>query len=260
MQCMICKTTVDAGAKSCPHCGAMPCIIPQYFVNEESAVNWRNQYYFPQLARWKQLQSLRETVSRLQTTVESQKQTMISFRQTVDSQKQTISSLRQTVDSQHQIISEQQKRIEALEKAPKPQPAQQPASLFTAAALFGKTRSNVLLNMNSAGLDIKNNILYNYTGKEPHIIIPDGVVRIESNAFRNNTAIQTVVIPGTVRSIGACAFYGCTALSEVQIPDSVTQIEYSAFEGCYNLLSITIPRNCKTEYSSFEKSCEVIHR
>ena len=72
------------------------------------------------------------------------------------------------------------------------------------------------------------------------LIIPDTVYYnnfplavkvIQSAAFRNQSALHSVVIPNTVTSIGIDAFHSCSGLSSLTIPLSVTTIENSAFYG-----------------------------
>jgi hypothetical protein len=77
------------------------------------------------------------------------------------------------------------------------------------------------------------------------LVIPYGVTRIESDAFRFFTTLRSIMIPDTVTSIGNGAFYGCVGLTEVIIPDSVDRIETGAFYGCVNLIRISIPRTAE---------------
>lgn len=67
--------------------------------------------------------------------------------------------------------------------------------------------------------------------------IPDGVVIIGENSFRNKP-LDTVVIPDTVTTIRANAFQGCS-FTAVELPDSVGVLDSSAFDGCSEMLSIT---------------------
>lgn len=64
--------------------------------------------------------------------------------------------------------------------------------------------------------------------------IPDGVEKIEAEAFRGNTALVEISIPDTVYSIkiGDGAFAGCTSLTDIVIPESLTEIEEHAFDDC----------------------------
>ena len=110
----------------------------------------------------------------------------------------------------------------------------------------------------------KNGMLTAYNGPGGHVVIPDDVTKINSNAFINNTSITEVIIPDSVTVIGDLAFLGCsnlekvvigqgitaipelafskcTSLTDVTIPNSVTSIEDTAFGGCTSLKNIVIP-------------------
>jgi hypothetical protein len=64
------------------------------------------------------------------------------------------------------------------------------------------------------------------------------VTAIASNAFRNNTTIESVTIPDTVTQINAYAFYGCSALKSITIPKNITAIGKYAFYNCTNVEEI----------------------
>ena len=72
-----------------------------------------------------------------------------------------------------------------------------------------------------------------YGGKE-NLVIPKEiggkkVIGIESDAFRDNKNIRSVIIPDGVQFIYSQAFFGCTSLDEVTIPESVINIGEKAF-------------------------------
>lgn len=73
------------------------------------------------------------------------------------------------------------------------------------------------------------------------VTIPDGVKRIDDDAFKDRKDITSIIIPNTVTSIGNRAFYGCRALTSITIPDSVTEIGDEAFYGCRTLANIKLP-------------------
>ncbi|MGN0606809.1 MAG: leucine-rich repeat protein [Oscillospiraceae bacterium] len=67
------------------------------------------------------------------------------------------------------------------------------------------------------------------------------VIKIERNAFRNNTILTEVKIPDSVKHICQYAFYGCTSLQKVNIPKNIKTIEMYAFSNCELLESIVLP-------------------
>lgn len=88
-----------------------------------------------------------------------------------------------------------------------------------------------------------NAIIRSYSGNEADVVIPgeiDGhkVIEISYEAFKGNTAIETLVIPDTVTVLRNGAFKECTNLREVVLPDSITEIGNYAFYQCEKM---TIP-------------------
>ena len=74
------------------------------------------------------------------------------------------------------------------------------------------------------------------------VVIPNSVTEIDVSAFQG-TGLISVVIPNSVTKIDETAFYDCTSLTSVTIPNSVTWIGRGAFWGCTALTSITIPNS-----------------
>lgn len=98
------------------------------------------------------------------------------------------------------------------------------------------------------------------------VILPDGLMEIESQAFERCTSLTEITLPSSLRTIRestfehctsltditlpssltdiySCAFNRCEALCDVKLPQSVRSIGYSAFGNCMNLTSITLPEN-----------------
>lgn len=83
-----------------------------------------------------------------------------------------------------------------------------------------------------------------FNALEKNFVIPDGITRIDNNAFlcdKNNDSLTEVVIPGSVKVIGDRAFKGRKNLSKVTISEGVESIGNDAFEGCDSLSEIEIP-------------------
>ncbi|MBQ2081845.1 MAG: leucine-rich repeat domain-containing protein [Treponema sp.] len=76
------------------------------------------------------------------------------------------------------------------------------------------------------------------------IKIPDGITRIEDNAFQNQDAIKSVTLPASCREIGHQAFAACSNLSSIIMPN-VVSIESYAFSRSLSLSSVNIPASVR---------------
>ncbi len=91
------------------------------------------------------------------------------------------------------------------------------------------------------GFNIEGDTLVKYKGKEPALVIPEGIRVIGSSAFAGNPFVKSVVIPEGVEILARWAFYYCTSLREVIIPASVKVIGEEAFRICRALETVVIP-------------------
>ncbi len=66
---------------------------------------------------------------------------------------------------------------------------------------------------NGDGLVIVNGVLYSYHGMWKKVVVPEGVIVIDENAFRKGRRIAAITIPYTVTSIGEDVFSSCKALT-----------------------------------------------
>lgn len=81
-------------------------------------------------------------------------------------------------------------------------------------------------------------VLLKYVGKDDNVCIPQGITKIEKNAFASST-LKNVVFPEWLEKIGENAFANCKKLTKVTIPKSVDIIDQDAFSKCKNLKKIT---------------------
>ncbi len=100
------------------------------------------------------------------------------------------------------------------------------------------------------GFKIEDGILYGYDGVESELHIPDGVTRIESWAFKNDSSIVAVYIPSSVKSIGAFVFDCADALRFVDIEEGVETIADTSFSRCSSLRDINLPKSLRSIGSS----------
>jgi hypothetical protein len=77
--------------------------------------------------------------------------------------------------------------------------------------------------------------LIKYVGTQQFVSIPDGIVKIMTGAFWNNTIIEKVIIPDTVTCIAGDAFVYCDNLTEIIIPVNVEEIGDNPFAGCLKI-------------------------
>ncbi len=85
-----------------------------------------------------------------------------------------------------------------------------------------------------------------------NVIIPDGFVKINDEAFYDCTTLISITFPNGIESIGDRAFNGCENLKSINIPASVTEIgRYSnPFDGCESVTTITVDQGNPVYHAS----------
>lgn len=101
-------------------------------------------------------------------------------------------------------------------------------------------------------------ICYLQRNKAKEYVIPDGIRKIRSHAFRYRNNLVSIIIPDTVEYIGENAFDGCSSLKEIIIPTSVTSIMTGAFQSCYSLETVIIPDSVTTFDGWGFANCKVL--
>ena len=91
--------------------------------------------------------------------------------------------------------------------------------------------------------ETENGALIKYHGKDPRVVIPEGVTKIKFGAFSGCTGLTSVTIPDSVAEIGSSAFSGCTGLTSFTVPDSVRTLGNALFSGCTGLTSVKLPES-----------------
>ncbi len=107
---------------------------------------------------------------------------------------------------------------------------------------------------------IKDGVLYEYTGSDPHMVVPDTVTKIADYAFENNARITHVELPDTVTHIGEFAFEKCLKLEDINIPASVKSIGKGAFSRCAKLKEIDIQGNVEIIADGTFASCQKLEK
>jgi hypothetical protein len=88
---------------------------------------------------------------------------------------------------------------------------------------------------------LKNNteLVLTLNTSEGNIVVPEGIISINTNAFFQCVNITSIGLPTTLTTIGNQSFYGCTGLTEITFPKNVTTIGRNALGGCNNLTLVT---------------------
>lgn len=76
-----------------------------------------------------------------------------------------------------------------------------------------------------------------------NINIPETIITIGNNAFKNCTSLRSINIPENVADIGISAFENCYDLLHIEIPKKIKAIKTDCFSDCVSLQNITIPPN-----------------
>lgn len=92
---------------------------------------------------------------------------------------------------------------------------------------------------------IVNDILCRVKEAKGSYTIPDGVVKIASGVFYENTSLKGVSIPASVKSIESYAFSGCSELTEINLPEGLENIGYGAFSKT-GIKKLKVPAGVKS--------------
>lgn len=139
-----------------------------------------------------------------------------------------------------------QEQKAAEEKLVKEQPTEEYEQEYATASEVKRKSAQVASADEQSDWNIdKNGRLNSYNGKDTEVCIPDTVVTIGHNAFRDNQNLCKVSIPEGVTMIEGGAFAKCPNLKEVNFPKSLTNLGTGAFYQCTSLQEICITGNWK---------------
>ena len=71
----------------------------------------------------------------------------------------------------------------------------------------------------------------NHIDSNGEVVIPEGIEKIEAEAFKDNKLVRKVVMPNTLTEIGDNAFSGCTNLEDIEFSENLKTIGENAFLG-----------------------------
>lgn len=87
------------------------------------------------------------------------------------------------------------------------------------------------------------------------ILLPEGLVTIDYQAFRDCTNLRSVILPNSAYDLGVDLFDGCTALTSIRLPNTLTSISPSMFSDCSALKEVWIPRSVTSISSGAFRNC-----
>ncbi len=101
-------------------------------------------------------------------------------------------------------------------------------------------------------------IITAYNGEDTEVVIPETIngikiTEIDSSAFAG-TGITSVRIPNGVTRVDGNAFASCTSLKTVIIPSSITTIRTTAFTGCTSIETVYCYKGTKADNSNLYPS------
>lgn len=114
--------------------------------------------------------------------------------------------------------------------------------------LENKKKENVLVIVNGTLLDA--------TGSEGNVVVPEGVKRIEQEAFADCVNVKTVQLPESLETVKDKVFYNCSQLVTVCMPKGVKRFGKDVFLGCSNLKSIYGEPGTQAEKAANDKGVE----
>ena len=105
-------------------------------------------------------------------------------------------------------------------------------------------------------MDLEEKRLIRCVSNEKHIVVTDGIVSIDNNAFEGCRSLQSIILPDSVTLIGECGFVDCESLQSIVLPKSLASIEDWVFNGCKSLQSIVLPNSVTTIGDNAFEGCK----
>lgn len=101
---------------------------------------------------------------------------------------------------------------------------------------------NLIFNKtDDAGFTTFSDILFDYSGDDTEIVIPDAINHISDEIFMNNRKITKVTLPATLKSLGDKVFYKCDSLADINYTDTeIRRIGAECFGFCTLFTEVTI--------------------
>ena len=105
---------------------------------------------------------------------------------------------------------------------------------FTATCEYCGSEMTIFESTAEFEIDSKG-VLVQYNGKGGDVVLPDNILKIGKEAFKDCTGISTISFSSNLRVIGEAAFSGCTSLTSVGLESGLEKISSCAFLNCKEL-------------------------
>ena len=93
---------------------------------------------------------------------------------------------------------------------------------------------------------VLNNQLLKYNGRSKEMVIPEGVIRVNFQALKENDVIEKIVFPSSLKIVDVASFSECYNLKEIVFQgDQLEYIHPLAFYACKNLKEVVLPKSVK---------------
>ncbi len=84
---------------------------------------------------------------------------------------------------------------------------------------------------------------YKVNEKIREIILPETMLEIKKDAFRDCKKLERISLPENLKAVGESAFSNCLSLREINLPSGLTELSEGVFSNCRALEKIEIPKN-----------------
>ena len=91
------------------------------------------------------------------------------------------------------------------------------------------------------------------------VVLPEGIEKIEENAFENCEGISQLVLPDSLETIEKYAFSGCAGICKLDLPKRLKTLGGDAFRGCRNLEGDFDLRNLEVLVRDTFNGCAKLH-
>lgn len=107
---------------------------------------------------------------------------------------------------------------------------------------------------------IDKNWVDSHVNSNGEVIIPEGVEKIEAEAFMDNQQVKKVVMPNSIVEIAENAFSGCTNLEDIKFSNNLKVIGSDAFLDCKKITSIELPKTLEIIGEEAFARCEELEK